>query len=83
MGIDMAKLVKVRYRHGVLEPFEPLALEENTELTIVIPDSETASENADATAATAGSWSNLLDCEQFEKDIYSQRLAQNRPGVEL
>jgi transposase len=31
----MAKLVKVRYRHGVLEPFEPLVLAEDTELTII------------------------------------------------
>lgn len=80
---EMAKLVKVRYRHGVLEPFEPLVLAEDTELTIIIPDTATESADTDPTVATAGSWGNLLDCEQFEKDVYFQRLTQDRAEVEL
>ena len=73
---EMAKLVKVRYRHGVLEPFEPLVLEEDTELTVIIPDTAAESADADPTVATAGAWGNLLDCEQFEKETYSQRLTE-------
>jgi predicted DNA-binding antitoxin AbrB/MazE fold protein len=63
---EIAKLVKVRYRHGVLEPFEPLVLEEDTELTVIIPDTAAESADADPTVATAGAWGNLLDCEHFE-----------------
>jgi predicted DNA-binding antitoxin AbrB/MazE fold protein len=73
---EMAKLVKVRYRRGVLEPFEPLVLEEDTELTVIIPDTAAESADADPTVATAGAWGNLLDCEQFEKEVYSQRLTE-------
>jgi predicted DNA-binding antitoxin AbrB/MazE fold protein len=73
---EMAKLVKVCYRHGVLEPFEPLVLEEDTELTVIIPDTAAESAEADPTVATAGAWGNLLDREQFEKEVYSQRLTE-------
>jgi len=73
---EMAKLVKVRYRHGVLEPFEPLVLAEDTELTVIIPDTAAESADADPTVATAGAWGNLLDCEHFEKEVYSQRLTE-------
>jgi hypothetical protein len=73
---EMAKLVKVRYRHGVLEPFEPLVLAEDMELTVIIPDTAAGSADADPTVATAGAGGNLLDCEQFEKEVYSQRLTE-------
>jgi len=53
-----------------------LVLAEDTELTVIIPDTAAESAEADPTVATADAWGNLLDCEQFEKEAYSQRLTE-------
>ncbi|MCL6533310.1 MAG: antitoxin family protein [Armatimonadetes bacterium] len=79
----MARLVKVKYRSGVLEPLEPLSLEEGTELTVVIPDAGEGSESADTIASTAGAWADLLDCEQFEQEVYAHRLVDTRAETRL
>jgi hypothetical protein len=79
----MVKQVKVRYRRGVLEPLEPLDIEEGTELTVTLSTSEATPTAANPTAATAGAWASLLDCEGFEQELYTNRLLQTRAKVEL
>jgi predicted HTH domain antitoxin len=37
----------------------------------------------DPTIATAGAWKGLLDCEQFEEEVYQSRLHAPRPEVRL
>jgi hypothetical protein len=73
---EMAKLVKVRHRHGVLEPFEPLVLAEDTELTVIIPDTAAESADADPTVATAGAWATCWIASTSSKEVYSQRLTE-------
>jgi predicted DNA-binding antitoxin AbrB/MazE fold protein len=76
----MSKTFKARYQAGKLEPLEPLDLEEGKEVVITLADPE-APGAVDAFAATSGAWKDLLDCEQFEQDIYESRRLQTRPEV--
>ncbi len=79
----MVKLVRVRYCRGVLEPLEPLGLEEGAELTVMLSTPETAPTTSHTIAATAGAWASLLDCETFEQELYADRLLQTRSEVDL
>lgn len=40
-------------------------------------------ESADPTAATAGAWKGLLDCQRFEREVYESRRHHPRPEVRL
>ena len=77
----MTKTIKARYHDGKLEPLEPLELEEGEEVTVTVSGAEPAATAVDPLAATAGAWKDLLDCEEFEKDVYESRLIQTRPEV--
>lgn len=77
----MTRTIKARYHAGKLEPMEPLELEEGKEVTITVTAVEPSPTAGDPITASAGAWKNLLDCEQFEKDVYESRLLQTRPEV--
>jgi predicted DNA-binding antitoxin AbrB/MazE fold protein len=73
--------VRARYREGKLELLEPLEMEEGTEVTVTVNGPEPSPAATDPISAGAGAWKDLLDCEQFEKDVYDSRLIQTRPEV--
>jgi predicted DNA-binding antitoxin AbrB/MazE fold protein len=77
----MTKTIKARYHEGRFEPLEPLELEEGSEVLITVTEPETPAHAIDPIAATSGAWKDLLDCEQFERDVYESRLIQTRPEV--
>jgi len=77
----VTKTIRARYREGKLEPLEPLEMEEGAEVTVTVDHLEPSSAAIDPIGATAGAWKDLLDCEQFEKDVYESRLLQTRPDV--
>ena len=77
----MTKTIRARYREGKLELLEPLEMEEGAEVTVTVNRPEPSPAAIDPLTATAGAWKDLLDCEQFEKDVYDNRLIQTRPGV--
>lgn len=79
----MLKTIKARYHRGRLEPLEPLGLEEGDEVAITITHAEPLTLNEDPTAATAGAWKDLLDCQAFEQEVYHNRLLRTRPPVRL
>lgn len=70
----MVKRLKARYSRGVLKPLEPLELEEDTELTVMLPAGEAAFTPDGATTATAGAWASLVNCESFERNLYAKRV---------
>ena len=78
----MLRTVKARITQGRIEPLEPLPFLEGAEVEVTAPveESETA---ADPTQSTAGAWEGLLDCDQFERDVYEGRLTNLRPGFSL
>ena len=69
----MSKTIKARYAHGVLEPLEPLELEEGKELVVTIEEPPSADDRFEQ---AAGSWAGLIDVEEFLCDIY---MARNLP----
>jgi predicted DNA-binding antitoxin AbrB/MazE fold protein len=73
--------VRARYRAGKLELLEPLEMEEGAEVTVTVNGPEPSPAAIDPITASAGGWKDLLDCEQFEKDVYESRLIQTRPEV--
>lgn len=66
----MNKTIKARYAHGVLEPLEPLELEEGKELVVTIEEPPSGEERFEQ---AAGSWAGLIDAEEFLRDIYLAR----------
>ncbi len=79
----MARVIRGVYRGGALELSEPLPVEEGAELTVVIPALSETSAFEDSIKSTAGAWADLLDCERFEEDVYSNRLSNSCMGVEF
>jgi len=75
--------VKARYHQGKIEPLEPLELEEGDELVVTVTRQESHGADQEGTTPTFGAWKDLLDCEQFEKDVYESRLIRTRPNVRL
>ncbi|BCW94928.1 MAG: hypothetical protein KatS3mg018_0410 [Fimbriimonadales bacterium] len=76
----MVRVVKVKYRGGVLEP---LGLEEGVELTVMIPALGDMAGADETIKTTAGAWAELLDCEAFEQELYANRLVNTRSEVHL
>jgi predicted DNA-binding antitoxin AbrB/MazE fold protein len=76
----MSQTIRARYHAGKLGPLEPLDLEDGKEVLITVAEPK-APPALDTIAATSGAWKDLLDCEQFERDVAESRLIQTRPEV--
>ena len=74
----MEKTIKAKFKKGIIEPLEKLELEEGSEISITIRD--LSQENR--FARSAGSWRDLVDCEELLKDISKSRKITG-PEVEL
>lgn len=79
----MLQIIKARYIKGRIEPIEPLLLEEGAEVEVTVSVTSPMIGTSQATRSTAGAWSTLLDCEEFEEELYQNRLINNRPEVSL
>ena len=79
----MIKTIKAIYRHGVLEPKEPLTLEEGEEITVTIAPSSPLSEaeKLELLRSTAGGWKDLVD-DDLEEYLLELRKLKTRPEVE-
>ena len=78
-----AKIIKAIYRHGMLEPKEPLAFAEGEELTVTITPSSALSEaeRRELLRSAAGGWKDIVD-EDLEKYLRDLRNLKTRPEVE-
>jgi predicted DNA-binding antitoxin AbrB/MazE fold protein len=74
------KTVKARYNKGQFQPLESLDLTEGSEVLLTVATPQPL-KNEDPTDETAGAWSDLLDCQALEQDIYQDRLVNTRPVV--
>jgi len=74
--------IRARFSGGVLEPLEPLALEEGQEVFVRITVSK-GKASPDWLERSAGSWAGLVDAEKLICDIYESRLLQTRPVPKL
>jgi hypothetical protein len=79
MGVKK-RTIKGRFSKGLIVLLEPLELEEGKEVLVSIPGSANKKRKNDPTLATAGAWTDLLDCDSLEKEIYASRLIQSGGG---
>ena len=76
---DIMKTIRARFIQGVFEPLEKIEYPEGEELNICIDDKKLKKfSTLEALRATAGSWKDLIDCDQLIKDIYESRKISTR-----
>ena len=81
----MPRIIKARYRNGVIEPLEKLDLADGAEVTVVledVPPSLLDEEKRERFLTSAGSWKDIVD-EKFLDEIYRQRSLHTRSEVKL
>lgn len=80
----MEKVVKARYKNGVIEPIESLEIPDDTEITITvnIPSLLSKEERWNRFISAAGSWKDIVD-EDFLHEIYRQREPHTRQAIRL
>lgn len=69
----MAKTVRAKYSKGIIEPLEPLWIEEGRELVVTIEE-EMIPSALQRFEQAAGSWAGLIAEEEFLNDIYKARM---------
>jgi predicted DNA-binding antitoxin AbrB/MazE fold protein len=82
-GSSMAKEIRARFLHGVLEPLEALDLKEGEEVKVIITERPTGKGMIEALRASAGGWKGLIDAEELKRNIYTDRLISTRPEPKL
>lgn len=68
--------VRVRqHADGHLELLEPVRLPAKHEFPVMIDEALLSATPAqgDGLTASFGAWAGLLDCEEFERDVYTRR----------
>jgi predicted DNA-binding antitoxin AbrB/MazE fold protein len=79
MNRYMEKIIRVKFKNGVIEPLEKLEIEENKEFFITVKNSVISEDRFEK---AMGSWKGTIDHKQLIKDIYeSRRFSITRPGV--
>ncbi len=76
----MEKIVKAKYKNGVIEPMKSLEIPDDTEITITVnmPSVLSEEEKWNSFLSAAGSWKDIVD-EDFLDEIYRQRELHTRP----
>ncbi|MEK7733048.1 MAG: antitoxin family protein [Planctomycetota bacterium] len=85
-GLGMARTIKARFSHGVIEPLEKVGFSEGEEFTVIVPEASEKPKKKnfrDALKDTAGGWTGLIDCEELKRNIYTDRLVSTRHEVKL
>jgi predicted DNA-binding antitoxin AbrB/MazE fold protein len=72
--------VKARYTNGVLEPEEPLGLEEGCEVEVTVEEASslTQEERLERMRSAAGSWKGHSDPEELKRMISEGRRVGSR-----
>jgi len=82
-GARMAREIRARFSKGKIEPLEELDLEEGVEVRVIIPERVKGKGMLEALRASAGGWKDLIDGEEFKRNIYADRLINTRPEPKL
>jgi predicted DNA-binding antitoxin AbrB/MazE fold protein len=67
---NMRKTIRAKFSKGVIKPLEKLDLEEGEEITVTIMKIPKYPEEGNLFTETAGSWKDLIDCDELIKNIY-------------
>lgn len=76
----MSKIIKGKYKKGVVEPLEPVELSENETFEIIVPEKKV--ENDSAFLSSFGMWKDLV-AEEFIEEVYRERARGSRPPIDL
>lgn len=79
----MAREIRARFSKGKIEPLERVDFEEGEEIRVIIPERPKGKGMIEALRASAGGWKDLIDGEEFKKNIYKDRLINTRPEPRL
>lgn len=80
----LEKIIRAKYRKGIIEPLEKLEMEEEEEVQISAPSLPTNERSRNTIKAPAGALRKTVDCDELIKEIYkTPRLSAARPGVKL
>jgi len=67
----MITKIRAIYRNGVIELLKKIDIAKDAEITITV--SAPVSAGAEGIGMSFGGWKDLIDAEQFLKDIYESR----------
>ena len=74
----MTQTIKARYHSGLLEPLEPLELEEGSEVLITVNSSSPGpAPGKDPTLATAGAFKASAEWAEYEKELEERRCRES------
>lgn len=82
----MGKTIRAKFSKGMIEPLEKVDVREGEEIVISIskaPSKRPKRRVSDALKKTAGTWKDLVDCDELIKNVYNDRLITTRPEVQL
>jgi predicted DNA-binding antitoxin AbrB/MazE fold protein len=85
-GSIIVKEVRARFSNGKIEPLEHVDLAEGEEVFVTISERRAATfDLAEAIAATAGAWRDLVDTDALKRGIAQDRASTSptRPGIEI
>ena len=69
----MLKTVVATYSKGNLRPRQPLRLKEGQRVRVTIVSEPSEDKAGEIIRATSGAWADQLDCDEFERDVYTRR----------
>lgn len=72
------KTIRARVSGGMLEPLEPVELQEGNEVLVTIVRTLRPAGKGDPLDETFGAWKGLIDAEKLKADIYADRLISTR-----
>ena len=75
----MIRTIRARVRGGMLTPLEPLNLPDGSEVDVTVETELSKAAGAEVIRATSGAWADLLDCEEFERPVYTRRHHHRAP----
>ena len=79
----MTQTIKARYHSGLLEPLEPLDLEEGSEVLISVnPSVPVPNSGEDPTLATAGAFEDSAEWAEFENELEERRWSECGPEAD-
>ena len=81
----LAKMIKAKYKNGMLEPLVKLDLEEGEIVTVTVPEkiNDKNKRREEAFRSSFGGWKGLIDSDELIKHIYESRSIITRPEVKL
>ena len=74
----MIQDLKATYADGVFKPTSPVDLDDGAQVVISVTEDIHSENKFRGLEASAGSWKDIVDCDQLIEDIYEHRASESR-----